>query len=96
MYADYPISRELLHWETQSNTAQASTTGQNLIHHASKGYTILIFARGLKKHNKCTVPFTCLGPAERVSYESERPIKMVWRLRHPMPVEVFEENRKGG
>ena len=96
MYADYPISRELLHWESQSNTTQGSTTGQNLIHHAKRGYTTLIFARGLKKFNKCTVPFTYLGPAERVSYESERPIKMVWRLHHPMPVEVFEENKKGG
>jgi len=42
------------------------------------------------------VPFTYLGPAERVSFESERPIKMVWRLRHPMPVDMFEENRRGG
>ena len=31
MYADYPISRELLHWESQSNTTQESATGQNLI-----------------------------------------------------------------
>jgi hypothetical protein len=33
MYADYPISRDLLHWEPQSNTARASATGQNLIDH---------------------------------------------------------------
>lgn len=33
---------------------------------------------------------------ENVRYESERPIKMVWRLRHPMPVEMFEDNRRGG
>jgi superfamily II DNA or RNA helicase/HKD family nuclease len=96
MYADYPVSRELLHWESQANTAQHHNDGQNLIHHIERGYTILVFARGQKKRNGVTVPFTYLGPVERVSYESERPIKMVWRLRYPMSVEMFEDNRRGG
>jgi hypothetical protein len=96
MYADYPISRELLHWESQANTAQHHTDGQNLIHHADRGYHILVFARDQKKRNAATVPFTYLGPVDRVRYESERPIKIVWRLRHPMPVEMFEDNRRGG
>jgi len=96
MYADYPISRELLHWESQSTTSQHSETGQNLIDHEERGYTILIFARDQKNRNGVIVPFTYLGPAERVSYESERPIKMVWRLRYPMPVDMFVGNRKGG
>jgi hypothetical protein len=96
MYADYPISRELFHWESQSQTTQQSTTGQNLIDHANRGYTILVFARDTKKKENCTVPFTYLGPAIQVRFESERPIKMVWRLQHPMPVEMFEENRRGG
>jgi len=96
MYADYPISRELLHWESQSGTSQESAAGQNLIDQMARGYTILIFARDQKKRNGCTVPFVYLGPAERVSYESERPIKMVWKLQYSMPVEMFEENRRGG
>lgn len=96
MYADYPISRELLHWESQSNTTQVGLSGQNLIHHKERGYTILVFARDVKKKNNVTVPFTYLGPAEQDRYESERPIKMVWRLRHAMPAEMFEENRRGG
>lgn len=95
MYADYPISRELLHWESQANTAQYHTDGQNLIHHQERGYTIMVFARGQKKRNNVTVPFTYLGPVDMVSYESERPIKMVWRLRYAMPVEMFEDNRRG-
>ena len=55
-----------------------------------------VFARGQKKRNGVTVPFTYLGPVERVSFESERPIKMVWKLRHQMTVEMFEDNRRGG
>ena len=96
MYADYPISRELLHWESQSTTSQQSVTGQNLIHQQKRGYTILVFARDQKQRNGVTVPFTYLGPVELVSHESERPIKIVWRLKHQMPVEMFEDNRKGG
>jgi len=38
MYADYPISRELLHWESQANTAQHHNDGQDLIHHIERGY----------------------------------------------------------
>lgn len=96
MYADYPISRELLHWESQSTTSQASPTGQNLIHHQKRDYTILIFARSQKKHNGIAMPFIFLGPADRISFENERPIRMVWQLRYAMPVELFEDNRKGG
>ncbi len=96
MYADYPISRDLLHWETQSVTSQNSATGQNLIHSSENGYTILVFARDQKKRNGVAVPFTYLGDVGLVSYESERPIRMVWRLNNSMPVEMFEENRRGG
>lgn len=96
MYADYPISRELLHWESQSNTTQNSDTGQNLINHRKRGYSILIFARDVKKRDGITVPFSYLGPADLDDYERERPIKVIWRLRYPMPAEMFEENRRGG
>ena len=85
-----------MHWESQSTTAQHHTDGQNLIHHQEWGYTVLVFARDQKKRNGTTVSFTYLGPVERVSYENERPVKMVWRLRYPMSVGMFEDNRKGG
>ena len=96
MYADYPVSRELMHWESQSGTAPSSETGKNLTRHMERGYTILLFTRDRKKNNGWAVPFTFLGPAKIVSYESERPIRVVWRLKYPMPVTMFEENRRGG
>lgn len=96
MYADYPISRELLHWESPSNTAQAHETGQNLTLHRQRGYTILLFARSNKRMDGRSAPFTFLGPAEVVEFQKERPIQMIWRLNHPMPAAMFEENRRGG
>lgn len=95
MYADYPISRELLHWESPSNTAQLSETGQNLIKHRDRDHTILLFARATKKRNGFPVPFTYLGPADLQSCQNERPIQIVWRLRNAMPAGMFEENRRG-
>jgi len=96
MYQDYPISRELLHWETQAQTTQASELGQNMIHHEARGYTMLFFVRARKKVDGVTVPFTFLGPAKLVSHQSERPIQMIWQLAHQMPAEMYEENRRGG
>ncbi|MEO8428865.1 MAG: DUF3427 domain-containing protein [Verrucomicrobiota bacterium] len=96
MYQDYPISRDLLHWETQSQTSQASEAGQNLLHHKERGYAMLFFARAKKKIEGITVAFTFLGSARLVSFQSERPIQMVWQLDHPMPAEMFEDNRRGG
>jgi len=57
MCADNPISRELLHWESQANTAQHHADSQNLIHHVARGYTILVFARGQKKKKRHHGPF---------------------------------------
>jgi hypothetical protein len=96
MYADYPMSREMLHWESLSNTSESSVTGQNLINHEQRGYTVLFFARATEREDGRAVPFTYLGPATRLSHRSERPIQMVWKLRHLMPAELFEENRRGG
>jgi superfamily II DNA or RNA helicase len=96
MFKDYPISRELLHWETPAQTSQASESGKNLIHHDERGYTMLFFTRSKKRQDGITVPFTFLGPAKIVSFQSERPIQIVWRLTHPMPAEMFDENRRGG
>ncbi|MFW5846067.1 MAG: DUF3427 domain-containing protein [Planctomycetota bacterium] len=93
-YRDYPISRTLLHWESQSNTTQASTTGQNYLHFENRGYTILFFARLTKRVDGETAPFLFLGQARALkSYHGNRPIAMTWELAHPMPAELFEEAR---
>lgn len=93
-YKDYPISRTRLHWESQAATTQNSPTGQNYIHFKECGYNILFFARVDKRQEGETSPFLFLGAAENLeSYESNRPIKMIWDLEYPMPAELFEEAR---
>jgi len=90
-YKDYPISRTRLHWESQAGTTQSSGTGQNYIHFQERGYTILFFARLEKQQEGETAPFLFLGPASAlVSYESDRPIKMIWDLEFLIPAELYE------
>ncbi|MDN3520372.1 DUF3427 domain-containing protein [Halomonas ramblicola] len=93
-YRDYPISRTLLHWESQSNTSQVSATGQNYLHFLERGYTILFFARLTKRIDGKTAPFIFLGPAKALkNYKGNRPIAMTWELEYPIPAELFEEAR---
>ncbi|MCC6993211.1 MAG: DUF3427 domain-containing protein, partial [Deltaproteobacteria bacterium] len=89
LYKDYAISPELLHWESQSTTSQASATGQRYIHHVRNGGSILLFVRQRRLAEWGTAPYTLLGAAEYVSHTGDRPIQFVWRLQRAMPADFF-------
>jgi superfamily II DNA or RNA helicase/HKD family nuclease len=84
-YRDYAISRDLVHWESQSVTSASGETGQRYIHHRQRGTQILLFAR-LSTADRA---FWCLGPATYVSHEGERPIAFTWRLEHALPADLY-------
>ena len=86
MYADYPISRDLFHWESQSTTSISSLTGQRYLGGTS---TVLLFARQEPKDEFGTSPYLCLGPATYVSHTGDRPIAITWRLSTAMPTDFF-------
>jgi hypothetical protein len=85
-YKDYAISRELIHWESQSGTRASSPTGQRFQHHASTGDHILLFAR-LNTDDRA---FYFLGPATYMSHVGETPMAITWRLKHPLPGDLFQ------
>jgi hypothetical protein len=84
-YRDYAINRQLIHWESQSATRSDSETGQRYQHHAARGSHILMFAR-LRQDERA---FWFLGPASYVKHEGERPMAITWRLRYPLPGDLF-------
>lgn len=86
MYRDYPISRTLFHWESQSTTTVASPTGQRYLHGTSN---VLLFVREQDKDEFGTSPYLFLGPASYVKHEGERPIAITWQLLTPMPADFF-------
>jgi superfamily II DNA or RNA helicase len=85
-YRDYPLSRTLFHWESQSRTTVASATGRRYLTGAS---TILLFVRAEKENEFGTAPYLFLGPATYLRHEGERPIAITWTLDVPMPTDFY-------
>jgi superfamily II DNA or RNA helicase len=90
-YNDYAISPLEFHWESQSNTREASATGQRYIHHVERGSRVLLFVREESKRGGVTLPFLCLGFADYVSHEGERPMAIRWRLHRAIPGAFYPE-----
>lgn len=84
-YRDYAISRELIHWESQSVTRADSETGLRYQRHSELGSAILLFAR-LRSDDRA---FYFLGPATYVKHESELPMAVTWRLTYSLPGDLF-------
>ncbi len=84
-YRDYAISRDLIHWESQSATAADSDTGRRYINQARDGTKVVLFGR-LRADDRA---FWCLGTARYRSHEGDRPIAFVWRLDHPLPADLY-------
>ena len=85
MYRDYAISQHLVHWESQSQTSEASPTGQRYIHHAELESYIALFARETSDDRA----FWCLGGANYVEHEGERPMAIKWRLDQSLPGDLY-------
>ncbi|MCP5476139.1 MAG: DUF3427 domain-containing protein [Rhodanobacteraceae bacterium] len=86
-YRDFAISRDLIHWESQSSTRSDSDTGRRYRNHVRMGTTVLLFAR-LHADDRA---FWFLGPATYVSHEGERPMAIKWRLQHPLPGDLYAQ-----
>ena len=54
---------------------------------------MLLFVRGTAKLQGRMAPYTCLGPVDYVSHTGERPLAITWRLRRPMPADLYRETK---
>ncbi|MEO7037598.1 MAG: DUF3427 domain-containing protein [Polyangiaceae bacterium] len=84
-YRDYAISRDLIHWESQSVTRADSDTGLRYQTHLAQGSRIMLIAR----RRSTDRAFYFLGPAQYVSHESELPMAITWKLQHALPGDLF-------
>lgn len=87
MYRDYPISRELFHWESQNATSTTSPAGRRYL---SGTASTVLFVRDRPVDELGAAPFLCLGTADYMEHQGERPIAITWRLHRPMPVQVLQ------
>jgi len=91
MYADRAISPSLFQWESQNATSPASPTGQRYIHHRERGSSVHLFVRESKEADgDLGAPaYLYAGPASYVSHSGERPMRIIWKLDHELPADVF-------
>ncbi|MFD5781174.1 DUF3427 domain-containing protein [Streptomyces sp. NPDC126933] len=89
-YKDYAMSDTLFHWESQNQTSESSPTGIRYQSHQGKGTHVLLFVRRYKKTDiGGPQPWMLLGPADYVSHEGSKPMSIVWKLRAPLPADVW-------
>lgn len=96
MYNDYSINEKLFHWQSQSTTAEGSSTGQRYIHHMQRGSKVLLFVREFKtdRQTNSAAPYTYLGTARYVQHEGSRPMNITWRLDRPIPAKYLKKTNK--
>jgi superfamily II DNA or RNA helicase/HKD family nuclease len=86
MYRDYVISRDRFHWESQSNTSQHTGAGKRYLDRSSRPLLFMRFER--------TDPYLFIGQGDRESAQGNRPIAITWKLRTPLPENVFQAARR--
>ena len=96
MYNDYSINEWLFHWQSQSTTAERSSTGQRYIHHKEQGSRVLLFVREFKadRITNGAEAYTYLGTANYVKHEGEKPMNITWRLDAPIPAKYLKKTNK--
>ena len=96
MYNDYSINESLFHWQSQSTTAENSSTGQRYIHHVERGSKVLLFVREFKVDRVTggAGAYTYLGTANYVKHEGSRPMNITWRLERPIPAKFLKKTNK--
>jgi len=95
MYNDYSINEILFHWQSQSTTADTSTTGQRYIHHKERESKVLLFVREFRNDTfGNTAPYTFLGTANYVKHNGSKPMNVTWKLDKPIPAKYLKKTNK--
>ncbi|MFF5215822.1 DUF3427 domain-containing protein [Micromonospora sp. NPDC000442] len=95
MYADRAITDTLFQWESQSTTSSASATGQRYIHHAARGSTVHLFVRETRVPDRDlgAPAYLYAGPMTYQEHTGDRPMRIIWELRHPLPADMYAAAR---
>ncbi|MBQ4384099.1 MAG: DUF3427 domain-containing protein, partial [Firmicutes bacterium] len=96
MYNDYSINEWLFHWQSQSTTADHSSTGQRYIHHRELGSKVLLFVREFKadRITNGAEAYTYLGTANYVKHDGSKPMNITWKLDAPIPAKYLKKTNK--
>ncbi len=92
LYDDRAVTPSLFHWESQSRTRADSGTGRRYRASADSDWRILLFVRHKPDDARgFTSPYLFLGRVRYVWHESEKPLRITWKLDVEMPLDFFSE-----
>lgn len=92
LYDDRAITPSLFHWESQAVTRADSETGRRYRASARSDWRILLFVRHKPEDARgFTSPYLFLGRVRYVSHESEKPMRITWKLDVDMPLDFFSD-----
>jgi hypothetical protein len=84
-YEDRLESPDTLIWSSQSSTTRAGKKGRELLQSMDSGTDIEVWLRRTKRD-----AFVYAGWAAFVKAESEKPIRITWRLLDPLPSGLYK------
>ncbi|MET8040165.1 DUF3427 domain-containing protein [Micromonospora sp. NPDC005215] len=92
MYADRAITSSLFQWESQSTTSAASVTGQR---YTSGHSTVHLFVRETRIADRDlgAPAYLYAGAMTYESHTGGRPMRILWRLDHALPADVYATAR---
>ncbi len=89
MYADYALSKDSFHWESQPKTTIESPTGIRYSNQVTSGDRMILSVRESSRSELGTSQFLCLGTALSSELSGSAPIKMTLKLDREMPLDFY-------
>lgn len=83
-YEDRFLSPDTFQWQSQNRTTQKGKVGRTIRDHRKQGIQVHLFVRKTGKADQRAAPFIYCGELDFVSWESERPITVLWKLRNKL------------
>ncbi len=80
-YEDRFLSPDTFQWQSQNRTPQKGKVGQAIRDHRKQGIQVHLFVRRAGKVDQRAAPFTYCGELDFLSWEGEKPITVIWKLR---------------
>lgn len=90
-YNDKFIDYSTFQWESQNNTSQESRVGKRFINHKEQGYHLHLFVRKMSEIDGSSLPYLYLGKVDVQSYQNNKPIEFIFKLRNNVPYEIYND-----
>ena len=95
LYHDFAISQTKFHWQTQNSARPDRGRGLSYVQQKELGKVVVLFVREKNTdENRRTMGFVNFGEVEYINHSGSQPMNITWRLKAPMPNQMWHEAAK--